>query len=71
MVKAVALWGAELGWRGQRDWEEKFEKLQDLALKNGVNATHGSKRELVSHLREWSHRGWFWTQNRQSLWGRL
>ena len=46
----VALWGAELGWRGQRDWEEKFEKLQYQALKKCVNATHMSRRNLVSQI---------------------
>ena len=28
MIRAVALWGSELRWRGQKDWEEEFEKLQ-------------------------------------------
>ena len=27
MIRAVALWAAELGWRGQQDWEEEMEKL--------------------------------------------
>ena len=43
MIRAVALWGSELGWRGQRDWEEEFERLQYQALKKCVNATHGSR----------------------------
>ena len=47
MIRAVALWGAELGWRGQRDWKEDFRKLQYQALKKWVNMTHGSRRELV------------------------
>jgi len=25
MIIAIALWGADLGWRGQRDWEREFE----------------------------------------------
>ena len=50
MIRAVALWGAELGWRGQKDWEENFEKLQYQALKKCVNTTHGSRRELVSQI---------------------
>jgi len=48
MIRAVALWGAELGWRGQKDWEEEMEKLQYQCLKKCVNATHSSRRELVS-----------------------
>jgi len=44
------LWGSELGWRGHRDWEKEFEQLQYQALKKCVNATHGSKIELVSQI---------------------
>jgi len=50
MIRAIALWGSELGWRGQRDWEKEFEQLQYQALKRCVNATHGSKIELVSQI---------------------
>jgi len=50
MIRAIALWGSELGWRGQRDWEKEFEQLQYQALKKCVNATHGSKAELVSQI---------------------
>ena len=28
MIRAVALWGAEIGWRGQKAWRREFEKLQ-------------------------------------------
>ena len=52
MIRAVALWEAELGWMEQRDWEEEFEKLQYQALKKCVNAMHGSRRELVSQIAE-------------------
>lgn len=34
MIKAIALWGAELGWRGWRDWEEEFKKLQSRPSKS-------------------------------------
>ena len=40
----------ELGLKGQRDWEEEFEKLQYRALNKCVNATHGSRRKLVSQI---------------------
>ena len=50
MIRPVALWGAELEWRGQRDWEEELKKLQYQGLKKCVNETQGSKRELVSQL---------------------
>lgn len=48
--QTLSLWGAELGWRGQWDWEEELEKLQYQALKKCVNATHGSKRELINQI---------------------
>jgi len=48
IIRAIALWGSELGWRGQRDWEKEFEQLQSQVLKKCVNATHGSQKELVS-----------------------
>ena len=50
MIRAVALWGVDLGWRGQRDWEEGFQKLQFLALKKCVNVRHESKWKLVNQI---------------------
>jgi len=44
------LLGLELEWRGQRDWEKDFERLQYQGLKKCVNAIHGSKIELVSQI---------------------
>src|SRR4029077_2185487 len=28
MVRAVAAWGVEIGWRAQREWREEMESLQ-------------------------------------------
>jgi len=50
MIRAIALWGSELEWRGQRDWEKEFEQLQYQALKKCVNMTPGSAIELVSQI---------------------
>jgi len=50
MIHTIALWGSELGWRGQRDWEKRFEQLQYQPLKKCINATHESKIELVSQI---------------------
>ena len=46
----IALWGAELGWRGQRDWEREFEQLQYQALRKCTGATRGSRIDLVSQI---------------------
>ena len=27
MIRSVALWGVEVGWRGQREWREEMESL--------------------------------------------
>ena len=48
MIRAMGLQEVYLGWRGQRDWEEEFEKLQYQALKKCINATYVSSKELVS-----------------------
>jgi len=48
MIRTILLWASELEWRGQRDWQKEFKQLQYQALKKCVNATHGSKIELVS-----------------------
>ena len=50
MIRAVALWGVELGWTGQADLKEEFEKLQYQAIKKCINTTQGSRRELVSQI---------------------
>ena len=28
MIRTVGLWGAELGWKGQKDWKREMERLQ-------------------------------------------
>jgi len=50
MIRAIALWGAELGCRGQRDWEQEFEQLQYQALMQCTGATRGSRKELVRQI---------------------
>ena len=50
IVRAIALWSAELGWCGQRDWEREFEQLQYQALMKCTGATRGSRKELVSQI---------------------
>ena len=38
MVRTIALWGAEIGWRGQREWETQFERLQYVVLRKCTGA---------------------------------
>ena len=44
----VALWGAELGWKGQRAWVREFERVQYQALRKCTGATIGASREKVN-----------------------
>ena len=45
MVRTVALWGAELGWRGQKEWKREFERLQYRALRKCREAVLGSNKQ--------------------------
>jgi len=49
-IQAVAMWGAELGWRGQKRWEQKVIDLQCQALSKCVNAVRGARKELVCEI---------------------
>ena len=48
MIRELALWGAEFGWRGQRHWEKEFEKLQYQVLKKCGNVTYGSEENKLA-----------------------
>ena len=50
MIRVVALWGAELGWKGQKAWLKEFERLQYQALKECTGATLGASREKVNYI---------------------
>ena len=43
MIRTIALWGSELGWSGQRDWEREFNRLQYQALRKATQAIKGSR----------------------------
>ena len=48
MVRVVALWGAELGWKGQKACVKEFERVQYQALRKYTGATLGASREKVN-----------------------
>lgn len=50
MVPTVALWGAEIGWRGQQDFERKLGRLQYQALSKVTGAVTGASIEKVSKI---------------------
>ena len=43
------MWGSELGWRGQRDWEREMDP-QYQVLSKCVSVTRGARKELVSQI---------------------
>ena len=50
MIRTVATWRAELGWRGQKRWEEELERLQYDSLRNCVGAVKGASKEKVRKI---------------------
>lgn len=42
MVRAVASWGIEIGWRGQTECRSKMTLLQNAALQKTLGAVKGS-----------------------------
>ena len=50
MVRSVASWGIEVGWRGQREWREMMEKLQYAALWKCSGAVVGARKEFVRKM---------------------
>ena len=47
MVRTVASWGLEVGWKTQSKWRSMMEKLQYAALRKCTEACLGSRREAV------------------------
>ena len=42
MVRAVASWGVEIGWRGQNEWRQEMTLLQNAAMRKALEAVKGS-----------------------------
>ena len=41
MIRCIATWGGELGWRGQKSWEKEFGRLQYQALRGQQEPSRG------------------------------
>ena len=50
MVRVVALSGAELGWRGQKECRKQFKRLQYQALRKCTGAVLGASKEKVNAI---------------------
>ena len=42
MVRAVASWGVEIGWRRQKEWRHEMTLLQNAAMRKTLGAVKGS-----------------------------
>ena len=42
MVRAVASWGVEIGWRGQKEWRHEMTLLQNAAVRKTLGAVKGT-----------------------------
>ena len=50
MIRSIATWGAELGWRGQTAWEREFSRLQYQALRKATGAVQGTASDQVNQM---------------------
>ena len=50
MIRSVAMWGAEIGWRGQKAWKAKMQRLQNQALRKCTGAAYGSSGVKVEKI---------------------
>ena len=50
MIRSIARWGGELGWRGQKAWEKEFSRLQYQALRKATGAVQGTASDKVNQM---------------------
>ena len=50
MVRAVASWGVEIGWRGQKEWLRAMTLLQNVAMRKTLGAVKGSSGRKMNAI---------------------
>ena len=50
MIRTIALWGAEVGWRGQGKWRKALKTLQYQSLSKSVGAPYGTAQAAVDRI---------------------
>ena len=50
MIRTIALWGAEVGWRGQEKWKKALKKTQYQSLRKCAGAPQGTPQEAVDKI---------------------
>ena len=50
MVCAVASWGVEIGWRGQKEWRQEMTLLQNVAMRKTLGVVNGSSGKKTNAI---------------------
>ena len=50
MVRAVASWGVEIGWQGQKEWRHEMTLLQNAAMRKTLGAVKGTSGRKASAI---------------------
>ena len=50
MIRTIATWGAEIGWRGQIAWKKEMARLQYASLRKATGAVLGSRMTTVERI---------------------
>ena len=50
MIRTIATWGAEIGWRGQIGWKKEMARLQYASLRKATGAVLGSRMTMVERI---------------------
>ena len=50
MVRAVASWGLQIGWRGKKEWRQELTLLQNAAMWKGLGVVKGSSRRKANAI---------------------
>ena len=50
MIRAVASWGVEIAWRGQKEWRQEMTLLQNAAMRKTLGAVKGSSGRKANAL---------------------
>ena len=50
MIRTIALWGAEFGWKGQEKWRKALRTLQYQSLRRCTGALQGTAQLAVDQI---------------------
>ena len=50
MIRAVASWGVEIGWQGQKEWRQEITLLRNAAMRKTLGAVKGTSRKKANAI---------------------